>query len=192
MTPFDSNTLVPEKKKASEKAGKYAAQAANKVSEITHRVQSSARDISRRVRNGDVDETTVPDAFRRVPKYVSPRTHRWLDFAVTTYFLGLGVCFAMRDRGRAATAAFINGGMIAGISMLTDYAGDGRKPISFKMHGTLDAVQATTAALGPVLHGFAGEPEAKYFWTQAAKEIGVIATTDWDAGMPESQRSNAA
>jgi hypothetical protein len=111
---------------------------------------------------------------------------------VSSYFLGLGVWFAMRGRGRAATAAFVNGAMVAGVSMLTDYDGDGRKPISFKMHGTLDAVQATTAALAPVLHGFAGEREAAYFWGQAANEVAVIATTDWDAGMPESQRLNAA
>jgi hypothetical protein len=179
MAAFDSNTLKQQAEKATEK-----------VSEIRDRAQSSAKQLARRAR--DVDETTIPDAFRKVPKYVSPRVHSWLDFTLTSYFLGLGVWFAMRGRGRAATAAFINGGMVAGVSMLTDYDGGGRKPISFKMHGTLDAVQATTAALGPVLHGFADEPEAKYFWGQAANEVGVIATTDWDAGMPESQRLNAA
>jgi len=99
-------------------------------------------------------------------------------FAVSTYFLGLGVWFAMRGRGRAATAAFMNGGMPAGVSRLTDDDGDGRTPISLKMHGTLDAVQEATAALGPELHGFADEPEAKHFWGQAANEVGVIATTD--------------
>jgi hypothetical protein len=76
--------------------------------------------------------------------------------------------------------------------MMTDYDGDGKKPINFKLHGTLDAVQATTAALAPVLHGFAGEPEAAYFWGQAANEVAVIATTDWDAGMPSSGRRRKA
>ena len=61
---------------------------------------------------------------------------------------------------------------------LTDDDGDGRTPISLKMHGTLDAVQEATAALGPELHGFADEPEAKHFWGQATNEVGVIATTD--------------
>lgn len=92
--------------------------------------------------------------------------------------MGLGVWFTMRGCGRAATAAVMNGGMLAGVSRLTDYDGDGRKPISFKMHGTLDAVQEATAALGPVLHGFADEPEAKHFWGQATNEVGVIATSD--------------
>lgn len=190
----DPNELKKQTENISDKVTDYARktanQAASRVSEIKDRAQSSAKQIRTGMRN--VDETSIPDAFRRVPKYVSPRVHSWLDFAVSTYFLGLGVWFAMRGRGRAATAAFINGGMVAGVSLLTDYAGDSRKPISFKMHGTLDAVQAATAALGPVFHGFADEPEAKYFWGQAANEVGVIATTDWDASMPESQRLNAA
>lgn len=188
MTASNPNALNPEN--LSEKVSNYKQQAADKVSEITDRVQSSLKQVRGTMRN--VDETTIPDAFQRAPKYISPRVHSWLDFAVSSYFLGLGVWFAMRGRGRAATAAFVNGAMVAGVSMLTDYDGDGRKPISFKMHGTLDAVQATTAALAPVLHGFAGEREAAYFWGQAANEVAVIATTDWDAGMPESQRLNAA
>ncbi len=190
MAAIDQNAVKQQAETAAEKVSNYAQQASSKVSEITDRVQSGVREMSSRAR--EVDETTVPNAFRRVPKYISPRVHRWLDVAVTGYFVGLGIWFAVRGRGRAATAAFVNGGMVAGVSLLTDYDGDGRKPISFKMHGTLDAVQATTAALGPVLHGFADEPEAKYFWGQAANELGVIATTDWDAGMPESQRLNAA
>jgi hypothetical protein len=82
--------------------------------------------------------------------------------------------------------------MVAGVSLFTDYEGTGEKPINFKLHGTLDAVQATTAALAPVLHGFAGEPEAAYFYGQAANELAVIATTDWDEGMPSDSRRQAA
>lgn len=179
-----------------DQAAEYAREAADRVSDLTDKVQSNVRQMGRRVQeqlgNIDVDETTIPDAFRNAPKYISPRVHGWLDFAVTTYFLGLGVWCAIRGKGRAATAAFINGGMVAGVSMMTDYDGDRKKPINFKLHGTLDAVQATTSALAPVLHGFADEPEAKYFWGQAANEIGVIAMTDWDAGMPRSRRRRAA
>jgi hypothetical protein len=76
--------------------------------------------------------------------------------------------------------------------MFTDYNGTGKKPISFKMHGTLDALQATTAALAPVLHGFADEPESAFFYAQAANEVAVIASTDWNAGMPSKKRRKAA
>ena len=83
-------------------------------------------------------------------------------------------------------------GVSTDIVVRGDYDGDGKRPINFKMHGTLDAVQAATAALGPVLHGFAGEPEAAFFYGQAASEVAVIASTDWDAGMPFSEQRLAA
>ncbi len=177
-------------------ASNYAREATNRVSEITDRIDSGMKQVGRQMRDQmegiEVDETTIPDAFRRVPKAISPRVHAWLDFAVSSYFIGLGIWFAIRGKGGAATAAFVNGGMVAGVSMMTDYDGDGKKPINFKLHGTLDAVQATTAALAPVLHGFADEPEAAYFWGQAANEVAVIATTDWDAGMPGGMRRRRA
>ena len=53
--------------------------------------------------------------------------------------------------------------------------------MSFKSHRTGDIVQAGLAALGPVLFGFGGDREAKYFYGQAVSEAGVIATTDWNA-----------
>jgi hypothetical protein len=143
-------------------------------------------------KNSGVDETTIPDTFANVPKLISPRVHAWLDVAVTGYFLTLGAIFAARGKGGPATAAFVNAGMVAGVSLFTDYQGTGEKPINFKMHGTLDALQATTAALGPVLHGFADEPESAFFYGQAANEVAVIAFTDWDEGMPSAMERKAA
>lgn len=140
----------------------------------------------------NLNQNTVPDAFADMPKLISPRVHRWLDVGVTGYFLGLGAWFVRGRRGGAAISAFVNAAMVAGVSLLTDYDGDGRKPINFKLHGTLDAVQATTAALGPILHGFAGEREALLFYGQAVNELAVIASTDWDAGMPASKAKRAA
>ena len=101
--------------------------------------------------------------------------------------------FAARRKAGPATAAFVDpAGMVAGVSLFTDYQGTGEKPINFKLHGTLDAVQAATAAVGPVLHGFAGEPESAFFYGQAANEVAVIAFTDWDGGMPSAMRREAA
>lgn len=177
-------------------AADYAREAADRVSDVGERVADNVKEMGRKVQSRmekiEVDETTIPDEFRDVPKAISPRVHKWLDVAVTGYFLGLGVWFAIRGKGRPATAAFINGTIVGGMSMLTDYDGDGEKPIDFKMHGTCDAIQATMAALDPVMHGFAGEPEAKYFYIQAANELAVIATTDWDAGMPARSRRRRA
>jgi len=166
------------------------------LDDATDRIQSGIREVSRQVKSGlrgaRVNQNTIPNAFRRVPKFISPRVHAWLDVAVTGYFFVLGTVCAFRGRGGAATSAFINAGMVAGVSLFTDYEGTGEKPINFKMHGTLDAIQATTAALGPVLHGFAGEAEAAFFYGQAANEVAVIAGTDWDAGLPARRRRRAA
>jgi hypothetical protein len=185
-----------EKNSTVDQAADYAREAADRVSDMGSRAADNVRQMGRKVQSRidemEIDEATIPDAFRGVPKLISPRVHAWLDVAVTTYFLGLGVWFAFRGKGRPAAAAFVNGTMVAGVSMLTDYDGDGKKPIDFKMHGTMDAVQMTMAGLGPVMHGFAGEPEAKYFYGQAANELAVISTTDWEAGMPAGSRRRAA
>jgi hypothetical protein len=168
------------------------------VAGVTDRVGEIADETVERVQAGldlnnlAVDENTVPDAFTGAPKFISPTVHAWLDVAVTGYFLGVGAWCAARGKRGAATAAFINAGMVAGVSLMTDYKGVGGKPISFKMHGTLDAVQAATAAMAPTLHGFAGEPESAFFYGQAANEVAVIAATDWDAGMKKTFRAGKA
>jgi hypothetical protein len=162
------------------------------VTEIGDRIQTGMADLRDQMRSKlkelDVSEATIPDAFRKMPKFISPPVHAWLDLATTAYFVGIGSWFASRGKKAAAIAAFLNAGMVAGVSAMTDYDGSGKKPISFKLHGTLDAMQATTAAIAPVLHGFAGEPEAAFFYGQAANEVTVIASTDWEEGMPAQKQ----
>lgn len=191
-----ANTKDNETNRPLDQAADYAREAADRVTDMGQRAADNVRAMGRKVQSQvndmDIDEATIPDAFRKVPKMISPRVHKWLDIAVTSYFMGLGIWFAIRGKGRAAAAAFVNGTMVGGLTMLTDYDGDGKKPVDFKMHGTMDAVQMTMAGLDPVMHGFIGEPEAKYFYIQAANELAVIATTDWDAGMPAGTQSRAA
>jgi len=158
--------------------------------QVGRQIESGARRIRAEVQR--IDEGTIPDAFRNMPKLISPKIHAWLDVAVTGYFAALGAWFTLRGKRRPATAAFVNAGMVAGVSLLTDYEGNGKKPINFKLHGTLDAVQAAKAALAPVLYGFADEPESAFFYGQAANELAVIASTDWDQGMRSSARRKAA
>jgi hypothetical protein len=165
---------------------------ADTVNEVGKHVETGVSEVTQelkaKLRERKIDEETLPDAFKKIPKLISPRVHAWLDVAVTGYFLVLGTFFAIRRKKGPATAALINGGMVAAVSLLTDYDGTGEKPINFKLHGTLDAVQAATAALGPVLHNFAGRPESAFFYAQAGNEVAVIATTDWDRGMPAGMK----
>jgi hypothetical protein len=183
-------------RKTTDEADDFGTEMRDRVTEIGEQVQSEIADIGHQVRTGlkkaHITEATVPDAFRKVPKIISPGVHAWLDVAVTGYFAVLGTIFAVRGKVGPAIAAFVNAGMVGGVSAFTDYNGSGKKPINFKLHGTLDAAQATTAALAPVLHGFADEAESAFFYGQAANELAVIASTDWDAGMPAKKRRKAA
>jgi hypothetical protein len=115
-----------------------------------------------------------------VAKRITPRVHAVLDYSVAGTFLAVGMRLATHHR-RAAALAFLNGGLVLGLSLLTDYPGGVWRVISFKSHGVADAMQAGLAALGPVLMGFPSDPEAAYFYGQAASEVGVIAATDWNA-----------
>jgi hypothetical protein len=117
-----------------------------------------------------------------ITKPISPAQHAILDYSVAATFLAFGFSNLSRHRS-AAALAFVNGAMILGMSMLTDYPGGVFRTLSFRTHRTGDVVQAALAGLGPVLFGFGNDPEAKYFYGQAASEAGVIAATDWDAAM---------
>ena len=113
-------------------------------------------------------------------KVISPAQHAVLDYGVAATFLTLGASLQSRHRA-AATLAFVNGAMVLGMSLLTDYPGGVFRTLSFRTHRTGDIVQAALAGLGPILMGFGDDPEARFFYGQALSEAGVIAATDWDA-----------
>lgn len=111
---------------------------------------------------------------------ISPAQHAVLDYGVATMFFAVGLGMWRRHRA-AAALALVNGTMVLGMSLLTNYPGGVYRTLSFRTHRTGDIVQMALAGLGPVLFGFSNDPEAKYFYGQALSEAGVIAATDWDA-----------
>ena len=122
---------------------------------------------------------------QRLPKAIAPATHSVLDYLTVSYFMLLAGMFWGRNR-RAAAAALINGGMVLGLSMLTDYPG-GLKKLSFRTHGKGDIMQALTAAGIPDVLGFGGEAAALPFRLQALNEAMVIAATDFDSERARAQ-----
>jgi len=122
----------------------------------------------------------LSDARGIMPAVISPAQHAVLDYGVAATFFSIGMAMRARHR-RAANLAFLNGAMVLGMSLLTDYPGGVVRKLSFKGHRTGDIVQAALAGFGPALLGFARDPEAKYFYGQAMSEVGVNAATDWDA-----------
>jgi hypothetical protein len=123
-------------------------------------------------------QSGVPCARRLAP--ISPATHAVLDYTVAATFFSVGAWLLRRHRA-AASLAFANGAMVAGMSILTDYPGGIVRVLPFRGHRAGDVLQAAFAGLGPILFGFAGDEEANFFYGQAASEAGVIAATDWDA-----------
>jgi hypothetical protein len=111
---------------------------------------------------------------------ISPARHAFLDYGVAATFFAKGLMLIGRHRA-AAGLAFLNGGMVLGMSLLTDYPGGVKPVLSFKQHRTGDVFQAALAGLGPILFGFGRDREAQFFYAQAMSEAGVIAATDWDA-----------
>ncbi|HYH00129.1 MAG TPA: hypothetical protein VD837_13425 [Terriglobales bacterium] len=129
---------------------------------------------------------------RNVPKVFDPKTHAVLDHLTAGTFLLLGAAFWGRHK-RASTVALVNGFMVLGLTLLTDYDGDGRRPIDFETHGKLDIVQAMMAAGMPTIMGFGGSLAALPFRVQAANEMVVVSVTDFQRqGTVAEQRLRTA
>ena len=126
------------------------------------------------------ESSSIAHAVHGRSKTISPAQHAVLDYGVASTFFSLGFSFMHRHRA-ASTLAFLNGAMVLGMSLITDYPGGVVRRLSFRDHRTGDMIQAGLAAVGPALLGFAGDAEARYFYGQALSEVGVIAATDWDA-----------
>jgi hypothetical protein len=121
----------------------------------------------------------MTEMTRAMPKVIDAKTHAVLDYLTAGTFLAAGM--AMRQRHpRAAGLAFANGMAVLGLSMLTDYPGGIWRTLSFRTHGTIDMLQAGMSAFGPMLLGFARDPEAQFFHGQAVVEAAVVSATDWN------------
>jgi len=114
---------------------------------------------------------------RNVRKVFDPKSHAVLDYLTTGAFLVMGAGYWGRHK-RATAVALINGFFVLGYSLLTDYDGDHRRPISFETHGKLDLIQAGLAAGLPTLLGFGGST-ALPFRLQAGNELVVVSATDF-------------
>jgi len=115
-----------------------------------------------------------------IPRPISPKTHRILDFLTSGAFgVVAGLCWGKRQN--AAIAAIANGAFVLSYTLLTDYEGNGKRPVSFETHGDLDVIQAGMAAIAPELLGFKNTGIAHFFRGQAVNEAVVIALTDFEA-----------
>ena len=126
-------------------------------------------------------------AANRMPKMISPRVHSALDYAVAGSFLLAGALLWKRNR-KAAVGSLLCGGATAAVSLLTDYSGERRRPISYPMHGQIDTGLIAMTAAMPRLMNIEGEPQAKFFSRQALAKTAITAMTNFE----RSPRRNAS
>ena len=119
-------------------------------------------------------------AASRLPKKISPRVHAALDYAVAGSFLLAGAIFWRRNR-RAAIGSLLCGGATGAVSLLTDYSGTSRKPISYAMHGQIDTGLIAMTAAMPKLVNIADDPAAKFFSGQAVAKTAITAMTNFES-----------
>lgn len=128
---------------------------------------------------------------RVVPKPIDPDTHAVLDYLTISAFFAVAGA-AWKSNKRAGVAALINGAMVLGVSMFTDYSGSAKKLIPFETHGKLDVMQMAMAATMPTLMGFGDSKAAAFFRGQALNEAMVISLTDWSRRNQRSSRRRRA
>jgi hypothetical protein len=117
---------------------------------------------------------------RPVPKVIDPTMHAVSDYSAAAGLACLGMY--LRDRNSTlSNFAFLNAGLIVLTSLMTRYPGGMFPMMSFKMHGMMDAMQGAMLAAGPALLGQTDDPDSRFFYGQAALEMGVVAATDWEA-----------
>jgi hypothetical protein len=133
----------------------------------------------------------VEEGIPGVPRIIGPHTHKLLDYLTTGTFLFVGALF-WKNHKRASIGAIMNGAFVAALTALTDYDGDGRRPLSFETHGKLDLVQAGMAGAVPRVLGFSDEGKAWFFRAQAMNEMAVVAMTDFESTTQRRQLRDAA
>ena len=102
-----------------------------------------------------------------IPRAVSPRIHGMVDYVSVGAFIAGAAMFWGRNK-RAALASLICGGAELASVLLTDYPGDGKKPVGFRTHCEMDYGLAAIVATMPETLAFERTGEKKFFRVQGA------------------------
>jgi hypothetical protein len=106
--------------------------------------------------------------------------------AIVLFFAGSALFW--RTNKRAAIASLLCGVAEAGVTVLTDYSGDGERAIGLPLHRNIDFGLSTMTATMPEFLAFAGDKERAFFVAQSVLIAGVTAITDFEA-LPTSARA---
>lgn len=126
------------------------------------------------------------DVFtRKLPKLFSATAHRRADYAFAASFALAGAWFWRKDR-QAALAAWLSGGSILGLSLLTDYPGHKKGIIDFALHEKLEVAIAAMIATMPELVDV--KPEARRYFATKAGILTAVSNLTAFHHSPQRQR----
>lgn len=110
--------------------------------------------------------STADVVTRNLPKLFSPRAHRAADYAMGASFALAGAWFWRRNRP-AALAAWICGGSILGLTLLTSYPDRQKRLLDFRFHEKLEVGIAALVATMPEFLDIREDRARRYFRTKA-------------------------
>jgi len=120
-------------------------------------------------------------------RFISPRVHGALDYAVAAALVGAPLAPGFAAESAVAVAISIAAGIaLAAYSLLTDYSAGLRRWIPWRVHLALDSIAALALLGAPFAFGFGGVPRA-FFVAVAVAVLGVVA-----ASQPDTRRFAAA
>ncbi len=110
-------------------------------------------------------------------RFISPRVHGVLDYAVAAALIGVPLVLDFAASSPLAAVLSIAAGIgLFVYSLLTAYPGGLRSLIPWRVHLTLDAVAAVALLAAPFVFGFGGAARVFYVIIAVAV-LAVVATT---------------
>jgi hypothetical protein len=110
-------------------------------------------------------------------KFISPKVHGVLDYAVAIVLLGAPLFLRFSDESLAAAVIAVCAGIgLVVYSLLTDYSAGLRAVIPFRLHLVFDASAAVAFLVAPFVLGFVGTVRAFYLVIGIAVLVVVACT----------------
>ncbi len=114
-------------------------------------------------------------------RFISPRFHGVLDYAVAGALIGVPVLLDFAASSVAAAVISVTAGIgLVVYSLLTDYSAGIRNLIPWRAHLALDAAAATVLLAAPFVLGFGGVARGFYV-SVAIAVLAVVATKQLDS-----------
>jgi hypothetical protein len=126
------------------------------------------------------------------PRVISPRAHSVIHYVNVGFLLMSGGWFWGRNK-RAAVGAFVGGGAVLVLNLLTSHPGGAKNAISFRARREIDLGVAAMMATLPEFFAFDDNEEKKLFMAEGALIAAVTELTQFPPQRKlESKRSKAA